>query len=160
MKPVPVVIDLGGGFDPADGAINLERHGHYAADIEIDLELEQLPFEDNSVDRAHATHVLEHIRNLIPLMNDVHRVLKPAGWFIIEVPLFPSVGAMKDPTHVRYFVPESFDYFDRAWDYERKPDYGIQTWWVDTLVTDNTDPDYAVLRVSLRKPTNGEQLDG
>jgi SAM-dependent methyltransferase len=56
-------------------------------------------------------HVLEHIHNLIPLMNELHRVLKKNGLFQIRTPLYPHPQAFQDPTHVRCFTGETFKYF-------------------------------------------------
>ncbi len=86
--------------------------------------------ESDTVEQIRADNVLEHIENLIPLMNDCWRVLKKWGTFEIIVPLFPTIWAIKDPTHVRFFIPESFDYFDKDWDYEKKPDYNLKLWTV------------------------------
>ena len=44
-------------------------------------------------------------------MNEVHRVLGEKGMVRIEVPVFPFWKAIADPTHVSFFVPETFDYF-------------------------------------------------
>ena len=74
---------------------------------------ENLPFKDSSFDEVRAVHVLEHIQNIVKVANEVSRVLRAGGRFHIIVPLFPSVGSIADPTHVRYFVPETFPYFVR-----------------------------------------------
>ena len=79
-------------------------------DVIRDLEDADLPFDDNSVDFVLCSHILEHIRNYIPLMKEIHRVLKPGGILHIRVPEFPCAAAIADPTHVRYFCPESFTY--------------------------------------------------
>jgi len=71
----------------------------------------RLPFVDSSVDEFYASHFLEHIVNLIPLMNECWRCLKPNGKFEIIVPLAPSRGAFDDPTHVRFFGEATFKYF-------------------------------------------------
>jgi SAM-dependent methyltransferase len=106
------------------GYIGLDSIQLDGVDFVIDLEIDNLPFPDASVDEANASHFLEHIRNLFHVTDEVYRVLKPGGIFTIEVPLFPYTGAIKDPTHVRFFIPETFDYLDNAWNYPGRPDYG------------------------------------
>lgn len=75
--------------------------------------IEDLPFKDISVDQINCYHVLEHVQNIVKAMNECFRILKKGGKINISVPLFPTVGAIADPTHVRYFVPETFGYFTR-----------------------------------------------
>jgi ubiquinone/menaquinone biosynthesis C-methylase UbiE len=94
------------------------RHEH---DINFDRDLrcnptvcgnvEQLPFKENSIDTIKAYHILEHIPDIIGTLNECWRVLKYNGEMKICVPMFPSVGSVADPTHVRYFIPETFLYF-------------------------------------------------
>lgn len=146
-----IKIDIGAGRYPAEGFIPLDHTPEHKDTVIVNLEEGVLPFADNSVDAARAIHVLEHIRNLIPLMNEVYRVLTPGSFFKIEVPLANTVGSIKDPTHVRQFIPESFDYFDIADTYEKRPNYGIKKWEVVSMKADLPSA-YAVIKVVLRKP--------
>ena len=72
-----------------------------------------IPFNDNTFDKVRCHNVLEHIKqeDYIFVWNEVYRVLKPGGIFEIEVPRWDKVSSVQDPTHVRFFVPESFQYF-------------------------------------------------
>ncbi|TWU35822.1 hypothetical protein Q31b_52570 [Novipirellula aureliae] len=55
------------------------------ADIEMDITaIEQ---EDNSYDAIICNHVLEHVPKDVQAMRELHRVLKPGGWAILQVPL-------------------------------------------------------------------------
>lgn len=54
--------------------------------------LEESGFAENSFDAVHMSHVLEHIPAPALFLGEVHRILKPAGLVMIEVPnesLFP-----------------------------------------------------------------------
>jgi len=73
--------------------------------------VEAIPFPDESFESLKAVHVLEHIENIVQAMDECHRVLKKNGRFHIRVPLFPTLGSIADPTHKRYFIPETFRYF-------------------------------------------------
>lgn len=116
-------IDLGAGRLPK-GRLALDRHG--SCDINIDFNtlelidsrgpLEQkgksLPFPDNSIESIISHHCLEHIGDgFLRLMDECYRVLKPKGKFRIIVPLFPSLSAVTDPDHVRYFTKDTFQSF-------------------------------------------------
>jgi ubiquinone/menaquinone biosynthesis C-methylase UbiE len=90
-------------------------------DINLDISLEcqptvcgnaeKLPFKDNTFFDVKAYHVLEHIPNIVETMNECWRVLVDGGMLRTCVPMFPSVGSIADPTHIRYFIPETFEYF-------------------------------------------------
>jgi hypothetical protein len=80
-----------------------------------------------------ADNLLEHIDNLIPLMNDCHGALTEHGRMHIVVPNAKDpVAAFADPTHRRAFVSDTFTYFDVAhprWA-EYGKGYGILPWRV------------------------------
>lgn len=57
--------------------------------------------------------VLEHVRELVGLMNDTHRALKPDGVLYVMVPHGHFINAIADPTRVRFFHPQTFKYFYR-----------------------------------------------
>ncbi|MBV9605286.1 MAG: class I SAM-dependent methyltransferase [Solirubrobacterales bacterium] len=40
-----------------------------------------MPFEDGAFDLVYCKQVLEHVRRPEPLLAEVHRVLRPGGWF-------------------------------------------------------------------------------
>lgn len=132
-SPVAVVpdktdrIDIGGGKAPLDGYTNLDpAHGEGLWRRSI---LEGIPVTDSSVTAVRASHVMEHIHagpDRLYVMNEVHRVLKPHGTFTVIVPLVGSWQAIADPTHVSFWVPESFDYFDGSM--AANADYGMALW--------------------------------
>ena len=86
-------------------------------DIEADCkptvrgDAQALPFKSETFEKVSAIHVLEHVPNIIKTVEEVWRVLKPNGKFLVRVPLFPTLGSICDPTHVRYFVDDSLWYF-------------------------------------------------
>jgi SAM-dependent methyltransferase len=86
-----------------------------------DLETVPLPFPDNRFDEIYASHVLEHVRNLLPLMDELWRVIKANGVLKVWVPHWKSENAFTDPTHVRYFTPRTFYFFtENIWGLETK----------------------------------------
>lgn len=50
-------------------------------------DLENLSLEDNSVDLLLCNHVMEHVYNLPQALKEVHRVLRPSGLAIMQVPI-------------------------------------------------------------------------
>lgn len=54
------------------------------ADIHFDLH--NIPMEDNRFDVVFCNHVLEHVDDALACMKELHRVMKPGGWGIMQVP--------------------------------------------------------------------------
>lgn len=106
------ILDLGCGNQKKKGAIGIDINPHTDADIIHDLNLFPYPFEESTFDEIYADNVIEHLDNIIKVMEDLHRICKPDGIIIIKVPYFRSRYAYIDPTHKHYFTIESFTYFD------------------------------------------------
>jgi len=102
-------LNLGCGKSHPQGYVNIDKSPAVNPDVEVDLEKGHLPYEDNAVDEIIAIHFLEHVHNIIPLMNECYRVLKPSGKMLIVVP--QNEGTWCDPTHVRAFNKLSWRYY-------------------------------------------------
>jgi ubiquinone/menaquinone biosynthesis C-methylase UbiE len=59
---------------------------HRALTKKVRGNIEQLPFRDQSFDLVTANMVLEHVNNPVPLLLEVHRILKSNGSFIFHTP--------------------------------------------------------------------------
>ena len=84
--------------------------GRPGVDVVADLRA-GLPLADRSVDRIYAVHVLEHVLDLVPLMNELHRVLADDGVLHVLSPHWQAIGAVADPTHVKYLDVQTFKWF-------------------------------------------------
>lgn len=100
-------VDIGGGLFPRKGYITIDQEG---GDITCDLN-DGIPLEDNSVGVINASHVIEHLKDPIKTMREIHRVLAHGGWAFIEVPSTEGNGAWCDPTHVSFWNEDSFPYY-------------------------------------------------
>jgi len=68
-------VEIGGGRSPrGDGFLNLDILD--CSDIKIDLEVEPLPFEDNSISEVYSAHCLEHVNNAVGVLGEVLRVCR------------------------------------------------------------------------------------
>lgn len=136
-------LNLGAGHKCLDDWDNFDKNPLDERIGPLDLEEDTLPYGDSAVDFIQMIHVLEHIRDIRHIMNECHRVLSSKGELLIEVPRFPHEDAVKDPTHVRYFVPETFKYFE----YDTTTDmYGYKKWVIVSLKQD----DNSIIRVVMR----------
>jgi len=123
-------VDLGGGLNPRNGYTTIDQTN---ADINCNLN-EGIPLDDNSVGVLNASHVLEHLKDPIKSMREIHRVLAHGGWAMIEVPSTDGRGAFQDPTHVSFWNEHSFWYYtnrDKAF-FIRNEDIRFQTYRLNT----------------------------
>jgi len=104
-------LNLGSGRKRYDGFVNIDKVNLPETDRIWNLEKTPMPFAANSVSEVICEHVLEHISNFVPLMEDMHRICMSGALLKVTVPYFRYEGAFRDPTHVRFFSEHSFDYF-------------------------------------------------
>jgi SAM-dependent methyltransferase len=103
----PVVLDLGCGDTlQQPGSIGIDRRRAKAVAIVADL-ARGVPVRTGSVDRVFTVHVLEHLIDYLPLLDECHRVLRPGGVLHVLAPWWRHVNAVADPTHVRLFDPQT-----------------------------------------------------
>ena len=134
-------VDIGGGLFPKPGYLTIDQEG---ADITCDLN-DGIPLPDNSVGVLNASHVIEHLRDPVKTMREIHRVLADGGWAFIEVPSTDGRGAWQDPTHVSFWNENSFWYYtrqDKAQFIRNKTirfqSFRLDTvWWEDKIAVTN-----------------------
>ena len=106
------VLEIGCGKERLfPDAVTLDINSIHRPTVVHDLEQTPYPFPDDSFDIILCCHILEHVRQFVPCVAELHRILKPGGLIFVEAPYFSSVFAHADPTHVRAFTAHSFDYF-------------------------------------------------
>ncbi|MCX7593402.1 MAG: methyltransferase domain-containing protein [Fischerella sp.] len=67
----------------------------------VHVDVTDMPFADNSFDVILCNHVLEHVPDDRKAMRELHRVLKPTGWAILQVPLDTTLEkTLEDPSIV------------------------------------------------------------
>ncbi|SDD36111.1 methyltransferase domain-containing protein [Actinokineospora iranica] len=97
----PVILDIGcGDTKQYPDSIGVDLRAARDVDVVADLR-DGLPFPDASADRVFAVHVLEHLVDFLPLVDECHRVLRPGGILHVLSPWWRYVNAVADPTHVR-----------------------------------------------------------
>jgi SAM-dependent methyltransferase len=105
------VLELGCGPYKRPGAIGIDFNPASAADIIHDLNLIPYPIPSNEFDEIVCEHVLEHLQDLIRVMEELHRVARPNATVKISAPYFSSIYFYRDPTHRCFFSAHTFDYF-------------------------------------------------
>ncbi len=98
----PRILDLGcGRTKQYPENIGMDCKPAPAVDVVADLR-NGVPAETASADAVFCVHVLEHLVDFLPLVDECHRVLRPDGVLHIISPWWRYVNAVADPTHVRY----------------------------------------------------------
>ena len=111
-------LNVGCGMKKLEGYINLDCNPFVAPDICRDIE-KGLPYSDETFDEIFCEQTLEHIHDLVFVMNEFYRTLKKGGRLKLSVPLISGKWAWIDPTHIRHFIPESFNFWIKE-DYNSK----------------------------------------
>lgn len=133
-------LNLGCGRQKLPDWINCDNNPLVKPDELFNLLL-YWPFADNTVDRMRADNIFEHIGwgpsnedQLMAVMNEAHRVLKPGGvlwWKSPDAEKWPK-GALRDPTHRRGIVDTSADYWNHSHQTYRNYGkfYGYKPWTI------------------------------
>ncbi|MBR9706564.1 methyltransferase domain-containing protein [Candidatus Pacearchaeota archaeon] len=111
MQSQDLKLNLGCGEKRYPHHINIDKAPLIQADLLWDLEKTPIPLKTDSVSEVICEHILEHITNLIPLLEEIHRICKPGAKIFVSAPYYKYEAAYRDPTHVRFFTEHSFDYF-------------------------------------------------
>ena len=85
-------------------------------DVDHTVDLQMLPFEDQTYDFVFASHVLEHIPNDEKAISEIRRILKPNGIAILPVPLVAEKTIEypePNPNEVFHVRAPGFDYFEK-----------------------------------------------
>jgi SAM-dependent methyltransferase len=142
----PLKLNLGCGDEVLPGYTGIDRDPAAAGvDRVHDLAL-GIPASDDSVAVVRANHSLEHLEDMDKILREVHRVLKPGGVFVFEVPSTAGDGAFAHPEHKTFYNLSSFAFWTDPALIEDRPRFEV-----DRLEEVGTPPRVYV-RGKLRKP--------
>lgn len=116
-------LNLGAGDTKFDGYISVDKYDK-AADVQADIT--ELPYKDNSVESIIAYQVIEHIPydKTEQMFAEMYRVLKPGGEAYIECPDIEYAAveiAMSGDIEDKWLRHIWGEYY-RPWDTKRYPD--------------------------------------
>lgn len=108
----PLKLDLGCGASCREGYIGIDINAKVNPTIVADLDAFSLAgrFGENSVDAIASCHALEHVKNLMRLIEDMWWVSKPGAIWDIQVP--PDDCEIGNPFHHFRFTPWTFRFFE------------------------------------------------
>jgi SAM-dependent methyltransferase len=109
LVPGPgAVLDVGCGQNKWPGAVGLDISPDTAADVVADLNEFPYPLEDGRFDQILCQDVIEHVREPLRFLSELHRVAKPGARIHVRTPHFSSLLAYGDPTHEHIFSALAF----------------------------------------------------
>jgi len=104
------ILNLGCGEDYLAGATNVDQFAR-KVDIRHDLNLIPYPFAEGQFDAIRCMNIIEHLDDVIAVMQELHRIGRPGCMITIRVPHFRSACLYEDITHHHGFAWRSFDIF-------------------------------------------------
>lgn len=111
----PLKLDLACGINKKEGFTGVDICPGEGVDVVHDLESFPWPFEDNSVDEVSMMNYIEHVKDLMGFMNELHRVMKSGAKCEVTAPYWSSIRAWQDPTHIRPINEATFLYYNKDW---------------------------------------------
>lgn len=106
------VLELGCGQVKREStSVAIDINPNSKADVIHDLNVVPYPFADSTFDVIIAEHVLEHLDDIVKVVEEIHRIGRAGGRLLVEVPFYSSYLFFTDPTHRHAFGTRSFDYF-------------------------------------------------
>jgi len=107
-------LNLGSGYKRIPGFVNIDSSPACKPDYVVDLERDEFPFNDSTVDEVMAIHILEHLgEGFFHCMRELYRVCKNGATIHIAVPHPRHDTFLIDPTHRRPIYPETLNMFSR-----------------------------------------------
>jgi SAM-dependent methyltransferase len=105
------IADIGcGKVKQVPWAVGVDVVAQPGVDVVANVD-EGLPFATASLDHVFAVHILEHVDDMVAVMTELHRVLRPSGLLHVLCPHWQHVNAAADPTHVRAIDALTFRWF-------------------------------------------------
>lgn len=77
----------------------------YSNVLFVQANVPPIPLEDNTFDFVVSFQVIEHIKDDITFVKEIHRVLKPGGQFIVSTPNIKTT-LTRNPWHIREYTKE------------------------------------------------------
>lgn len=129
-------LDLGCGNSKRNGFIGLDSLPLPAVDVVHDMNVFPYPFADNEIDEIWMDQVLEHLKEPMKVMEEIHRICRNGAKVTIGVPYFRSFYAVIDPTHRNLFGVSWFSYFNPDHEFFKKYCYTSAQFAVERIEFD------------------------
>lgn len=133
-----MILNLGAGKKLIENAINVDVTAYPGIQQVVDLSIFPWPWEDQSIEGIHASHVIEHFFDQKKFIEECYRILKPGGFLRIVAPHSSCITSVGCLGHYRTYSYSTFN------DYLAKDFYMFKTalfettyqrlnWWYEEL---------------------------
>jgi SAM-dependent methyltransferase len=102
------VLDIGCGTNKVAGAVGMDINPRTNADVIHDLDDLPYPFADNEFDAVIGRHVIEHVRDPLAVMCEIHRITRNGGIVKLVAPHWTNPDFATDLTHRNHLNSYSF----------------------------------------------------
>jgi SAM-dependent methyltransferase len=102
------ILDIGCGINKIPGAVGMDVNPLSAADILHDLDDVPYPFADDQFDEVVGRHVIEHVRDPMAVMAELHRITRHGGVIRLIAPHWTNPDFATDLTHRNHLNSYSF----------------------------------------------------
>ena len=107
-------INLGSGPNKLDDYVSIDYDEKLNPDYCLDIEKENLPFDDSTVTAVLAHHILEHLgEGFFHVLQELYRVCEHNAIIDVRVPHPRHDAFLADPTHRRPITPMTFQLFSK-----------------------------------------------
>ena len=108
---------IGAGEKHHKDATHIDIRESAKPDIVHDLNERPWPIDSESVHYVIAEDIIEHLDDVVSIVEEIHRILEPNGKVYITTAHYMHENSWHDPTHKWHLSEQSFDYFDpdTAW---------------------------------------------
>ena len=100
-------LDLGCGTSPLPNFVGVDRFPLAGVCVVADLDRLPLPFADSCADAIYACHSLEHVDDLLGVMEEIWRIGKSGARVVIVAPYGAQGLNLANPYHKQYFNEHS-----------------------------------------------------
>ena len=102
------VLDIGCGTNKVPGALGMDFNPRSVADVIHDLDDLPYPFADDEFDEVIGRHVIEHVREPMAVMCELHRITRNGGIVKLVAPHWTNPDFATDLAHRNHLNSYSF----------------------------------------------------
>jgi SAM-dependent methyltransferase len=113
------ILNLGAGRKRRSDAFNVDLVAGTHPELVWDLNRLPWPLPSGHFREVLAYDVIEHLEDLVAVMEEIHRVCAAGAVVRITLPHYSCANAFTDPTHRHYFSLFTFHYFtgENQWEF-------------------------------------------
>lgn len=133
-----LILNLGAGKKLIDGAVNVDIGLYPGVDQQVDLTQYPWPWDSNSVDGIHASHIIEHFESQVKFLDECYRILRPDGFLRIAAPHASCVSSVGCMGHYRTYSYNTFHEYlgEELYMFGKAPfetEYQKLRWWYEEV---------------------------